>query len=76
MLLRKLLPLVLAVGFVYGQCDIYGPAVRECSVDYNQRALAQTLHGPMPVSGTGMQRWTNDVNSTVFLLNVAEAAPR
>ena len=75
MLLHKLLPIVVAAVFAYGQCDIYGPPVYECSVSYSQRALAETLHGPMPVNGTSMQRWANDVNSTVFLIVVVEAAP-
>lgn len=76
-MLHKLLPLIFVVVLaVEWQCDVYGPPALECSKGYNQRALAQTLHGPMPTNGRGMESWTNEVNNTYFLLNVAEKAPR
>lgn len=76
-MLNKLLPIIVSAALIVPmrwQCDAYGPATLECSKGYNQRALAQTLSGPMPTNGRGMDQWGNDVNNTYFLLNVAEKA--
>lgn len=71
----KLFILYIAINSQLINCDIYGPKQYQCSVNYNQRALAQTLNGPLPINQTNMDIWTINVNNDLFLIKTVINLP-